>query len=189
MRIRVAQAHDALGIASLHVSSWRAAYRGMLSNTYLDGPVETERAQLWRSRFAQPAANQYVVVAETQEQIVGFACAYGAEDPTWGTLLENLHVAHEYRRRGIGARLMAQVASWSTCAHPSASLHLWVLKPNLPARSFYQVLGAEPIESTVWHPPEGGPVPQVRLAWREPRALLARARVAKELFTERDDQR
>lgn len=174
MRIRLAHARDASGIASLHARSWRAAYRGMLSDTYLDGPVETERAQLWHRRFAQPAANQYVVVAEAAEQIVGFACAYGAEDPTWGTLLENLHVAQDHKRRGIGARLVAQVASWSAQTHPQACLHLWVLKPNLPAQNFYQHLGAEHIESAVWHPPEGGPVPQIRLAWRQPQSLLAK---------------
>lgn len=174
MRIRLAHARDATGIASLHARSWRVAYRGMLSDAYLDGPVEAERAQLWHNRFAQPAPNQYVVVAEAAEQIVGFACAYGAEDPTWGTLLENLHVAQEHKRRGIGAGLVAQVASWSAQTHPEASLHLWVLKPNLPAQNFYQVLGAEHIESAVWHPPEGGPVPQIRLVWRQPQSLLAR---------------
>ena len=118
MRIRQANQADAEAIARLHAASWRTAYRGALSDTYLSGPIEAERIEVWRSRFEQPVKNQFVAVAEVQHQIIGFVCAFGGHDEQWGTFLDNLHVAPQHKGRGIGAQLMGELASWSIMAYP-----------------------------------------------------------------------
>ena len=41
---------DANAIAAVHAESWRTAYRGILSDAYLDGPIDAERRRLWRAR-------------------------------------------------------------------------------------------------------------------------------------------
>jgi ribosomal protein S18 acetylase RimI-like enzyme len=48
--LRRAEAADIPRIAALHVASWRAAYRGILSDRFLDGPVEAERLAMWQGR-------------------------------------------------------------------------------------------------------------------------------------------
>src|SRR5579864_8760748 len=86
MHYRVATYTDRLAIVTLHAESWRHTYRGSYRDEFLDGPVFDDRKAVWEKRLAQPPANQFVVVAEEQGDIVGFACAYGHDDPRWGTL-------------------------------------------------------------------------------------------------------
>jgi len=173
MRIREAYESDTQNIAQLHAASWRSAYRGMLSDAYLDGEVEAERLTLWRKRFSQLPSNQRVIVAESAGEIAGFACAYGSNDPLWGTLLENIHVSQTHKRQGVGAKLMRAVASWSAQTHAGHGIYLWVLKPNLDAQMFYERLGAENVGSDIWIPPDGGAIPKFRFAWRQAEALLS----------------
>ena len=40
---RPAAAGDAAAIAALHVESWRTAYRGLVPDEFLAGPVERDR--------------------------------------------------------------------------------------------------------------------------------------------------
>jgi GNAT superfamily N-acetyltransferase len=173
LHIRVALPSDADTIAHLHVTSWRTAYRGALSDAYLDGSIEAERGALWHDRLAQPSANQFVVIAESGGQPVGFACAYGAEDPDWGTFLDNLHVLPEFKRRGIGAQLMRAVAAWSARAYPGQGIYLWMLGSNQDARRFYARIGGEHAGTDLWTPPDGSALPKVRIAWRSAEALVA----------------
>ena len=173
MRIREANQTDAEAIARLHAVSWRTAYRGALSDTYLDGPIEAERIEVWRSRFENPGKNQFVAVAEIQHQVIGFVCAYGGHDEKWGTFLDNLHVAPQHKRRGIGVQLMGELASWSIKAYPGQGIYLWVLESNLAAQEFCERMGGKNAGIDVWTPPDGSALPKIRMAWRDIPALLA----------------
>jgi hypothetical protein len=51
---RIARASDHLRVAELHATSWRSAYRDLLSDAYLDGDILAERGRLWEQRLAQP---------------------------------------------------------------------------------------------------------------------------------------
>jgi ribosomal protein S18 acetylase RimI-like enzyme len=173
MRFREASQTDADAIALLHAASWRTAYRGALSDTYLRGPIEAERIEVWRGRFEKSAQNQFVVVAESDHEMIGFVCAYGGHDEKWGTFLDNLHVAPEHKRGGVGAQLMGKLASWSIKAHPGQGIYLWVLESNLAAQRFYKRMGGENAGTDVWTPPDGSALPKIRIAWRDVPALLA----------------
>lgn len=50
VRYRVAHPADADAIAGLHAASWRENYRGILSDAFLDGEVEADRAALRQER-------------------------------------------------------------------------------------------------------------------------------------------
>ena len=170
MQLRTARAQDAAAIAALHAASWRACYRGALSDAYLDGELDAERGRVWWQRLNEPAPNQYVLVAEQDGHLQGFACAYLGSDPQWGTLLDNMHVAAALQRRGVGGQLMRSVASRCLAAG-SARLYLWVLESNERARRFYERHGAALSGADVWIPPGGGSVARCRYAWRDVRAL------------------
>ena len=164
MDLRPALPPDAPAIARLHAESWRRTYRGAFSDAYLDGPVFEERATLWDQRMATPRDDQYVMLATEGDQLLGFACTFGNEDPTWGALLDNLHTAEGFEGRGIGRRLLATSARWAEQHHPGG-FYLWVLDDNARARRFYEHLGAtnegpQPIAT-----PDGGEVTQLRYVW------------------------
>lgn len=172
MQIRIAIPDDAAQIAALHAASWRIAYRGILSDTYLNGGIEAERAAAWAQRLADPEPGQHVLVAELDNTLAGFACALGASDLRFGTRLDNLHVAQAFHRRGIGARLMSSVAEWSSTEWPGQGLWCWVLEPNVAARRFYRLLGGVESGEGAWHAPDGGTIPRIRYSWSSPRQLL-----------------
>jgi GNAT superfamily N-acetyltransferase len=173
MKIGDATPEDAARIAELHAASWRTAYRGMLSDTYLDGDLVGERTRLWIERLTNPEPKQRVLIAEIDQELVGFACAYGSNDPQLGTLLDNLHVNQEFQRQGIGTRLMGEIASWCYKQMPGEGLFLWVIERNLLARNFYERRGAVIAGKDIWSSPDGGAIPSLCYAWKNLEPLLA----------------
>lgn len=163
--VREACLEDATALAQLHASSWQRTYRGQLTDAFLDGPILEERMALWHARLANPSLNQGIWVATRADQLVGLACAYAQYDHHWGTLLENLHVAHEHKRQGVGQLLFETVKQWAARTHQADRLHLWVLASNHAAQRFYQGLNALHEESGHWHAPDGSCLPQLRLVW------------------------
>jgi len=174
MKIRDAIQSDAIRIAELHASSWRTAYRGMLSDAYLDGDLVGERVKVWTDHLTHPEPKQRVLIAEISGKVAGFACAYGSNDPQLGTLLDNLHVDQAFQRQGIGARLMGEIASWCYNELPGEGLFLWVLEPNILARNFYERRGGVIVARDTWFPPDGGAIPSLCYAWKSLERLLLR---------------
>jgi GNAT superfamily N-acetyltransferase len=174
MTIRHAVSSDAARIANLHARSWQTAYRGILREDFLQGPVIANRLQLWRERLCDnPSESQFTFVSEHDGEIQGFACAFLDADPQWGTLLDNLHVEPGQKGRGLGVQLMAVVAQTILGQGPvareglSSALHLWVYEQNFQARRFYERLGGSPTDSIAELAPDGGRVNAVRYAWRQ----------------------
>ena len=118
--------------------------------------------------MTSPAANQYVVVAEREGELVGFACVYGADDERWGSLLDNLHVRTDLHRSGIGRRLVGEVARWCAEHYPDHGLYLWVLGQNTNGRAFYARIGGTDVggEHREANVGGGGIVNEIRrIAW------------------------
>jgi len=179
LTFRLARASDSGDIAALHANSWRRYYRGAYADTFLDGDLDTDRSAVWDQRLGTPDDGRYTVVAESDDAIVGFAHTVFDEDPTWGALLDNLHVAPGHQRKGIGARLLGLSAAAVVDHAPGCGLYLWVLEQNVGARAFYQALGGRLIERTKASPPGGvegrldGSPMKLRLAWPDPSSIAA----------------
>ncbi len=172
---RIARKRDAEAIASLHTQSWRDTYRSILPDSYLDGPIVDERINLWRARFSSLPPNRFhVVLAESPERLVGFACVLLDEDPKWGACLDNLHVLSGWRNRGLGRRLWGKAAQWVRSKEPAWPIHLWVFEANGPARRLYDALGGEVIEQRKKEVVRGIQVPSVLYWWRDLQELLRR---------------
>lgn len=169
MKFRPAMQFDAAAIAALHAASWRFAYRDALSEEYLAGDIIADREVLWAQRLSNPSPRQYVVVAQQNEILSGFACAYLDEDPTWGSLLDNIHVSQNAHRQGLGSELLLSVARHCMTSSPDTGLYLWVLQSNVGAQAFYYSYGAENVGSDVWDAPGGTSVPRFRFAWKQAR--------------------
>jgi GNAT superfamily N-acetyltransferase len=165
MRYREATYEHALAIATLHAESWRVTYRGAYRDEFLDGDVVQDRIGVWEKRLSASPHNQFVIIAEEESCVVGFACAYGRDDEHWGTLLDNIHVRRERHRQGTGTRLLSEVATWCRANYADCGLYLWVLAQNSQARQFYERLGATDRGGDVFVPPGGGQVSSRRYAW------------------------
>ena len=162
----MAEPSDADAIAQLHARSWHTAYRGILSDEFLDGPLLADRLALWRARFAQERADQIVLVDEAAGHLQGFACAFLDEDPDWGTLLDNLHVVPEAKGRGLGRQLMSDVANRILKTNRTR-LHLWAFEQNHAARRFYERLGGVVTTTQAEFAPDGREVNAVRYCWSD----------------------
>ena len=174
MKYRTATAHDADAIARLHADSWRRNYRGAYLDSFLDGDVLVDRLAVWTERLSEPSSNHYTIVVELDGAVVGVAHTILDDDPTWGALLENLHVAHDLKRQGAGTRLMSETARVLLSRRPSTGLYLWVLEQNTTAQDFYNARGGAAVERAVRGPfPGGGTAPALRYAWPDPAKLLA----------------
>ena len=170
---RPAEVRDVEAIAALHADSWRRNYRGAYLDSYLDGDVVTDRLVVWRERVTRPDAVFRTIIAEHDGAFAGFAHTKLDDDPTWGALLENLHVVHELKGRGIGTRLMAASARAVLDSTPGAGLYLWVLDANAAAQVFYAARGGVEAGRELRGPfPGGGTALGRRIVWPDPSTLL-----------------
>lgn len=179
LQFRVATPSDAGAIAALHAESWRRNYRGAYSDAFLDGNVRADRLTVWTARLREPDPRSQTIVADDSEGLVGFGHTIFEDDPRWGALVDNLHVAHGSKRRGIGSRLLGLTAR--AVVERSTGLYLWVLEQNHDARAFYEARGGRCVERAPVPPPggvrarlNGSPV-ALRYAWSDAESLAALA--------------
>jgi len=135
LEIRSAQPADLPAIFDLIQAL--AAYEQLTDQ--VTGDVETLEGHLFGDR---PYAE--AILAETDDRIVGFALFfhnYSTFLTQPGLYLEDLFVLPEYRRQGIGKRLLtylAQIALSRGCGRLEWSVLDW----NQSAIAFYKQLGA-----------------------------------------------
>ena len=149
--IRHATPADLPAIAALHLASWQDAYRGLLPDAYLDGPLPAEMAERWRA-LPDPAL---VLVAQD-----GFACCLLGRPVSY---LDNLHARPGARRGGTGRRLMARLSA-ELVSRGEAALALTVIDANARARAFYSAMGGvegEPYDEVIG----GAAVPIREVIW------------------------
>ena len=175
MTIRAAGMADALAIAQLHTRSWQTAYRGILSDDFLQGPLSENRRVLWHERLAESErTDQVVLVDEQGGALRGFACAYLDADPEWDCLLDNLHVVPDLKGQGLGRQLMTAVAEQVWRSNPHGRLHLRAYEQNLAARRFYERLGGAVTLRHAELAPDGTQVNALRYCWSELSGLAGR---------------
>jgi GNAT superfamily N-acetyltransferase len=151
---RPARLDDAALIAGLHADSWRRHYRGAYADTYLDGDLDADRLAVWSARLATPDRTA-TIIATRDGTPAGFVHVAFDRDPSWGTLVDNLHVVHHQHRSGIGTHLLA-FAAQSVITHAGTpALYLWVLEQNSAAQRFYLARGATRGERLPSSPPGG----------------------------------
>jgi ribosomal protein S18 acetylase RimI-like enzyme len=173
MIIRDATERDVAGIANLHAESWRASYRGVLSDEYLENNVIRDRLAVWQARYSVATCKpMFVLVAEARSELTGFACVFPNEDDVFGSFLDNLHVSPLLTGHGIGKQLLSEAARRLITSGSHAGLHLWVVDQNKRARQFYERAGAVVVNSSENLMPDGQRVKALRCCWNDLGTLL-----------------
>ncbi len=148
MSIRRAQVSDARAIATVHVRSWQAAYRGLLPQDYLDGLDPGPRSVRWERALAElDWPRRGVLVAEDAGQVVGFATLVPSRDqdldPATVGEISAIYLRPAAWGQGHGRALMgAALDALGQAAYGDAAL--WVLDTNDRARRFYEAGGWRP---------------------------------------------
>jgi GNAT superfamily N-acetyltransferase len=173
MVFRDATQQDSAAIAALHAESWRSTYRGILSDEFLESRVHLERAEVWRQRFTGTLPRpMFTLLAEEDGQLVGFACVSPDEDRVYGSYLDNLHVAPGHTGKGIGRKLLSEVARRLIKDGSRSGLYLWVFERNFRALRFYKRAGAEVADLKSHVTPDGQRANVVRCYWPQPSSLF-----------------
>jgi ribosomal protein S18 acetylase RimI-like enzyme len=174
IRLRLATPADIEGIADLHADSWRRNYRGSFADSFLDGDLIAERRAAWTAQLTDPGPLDHTLVADPGDgSIVGLAHTVFDRHPTWGAVIDNLHVRHGLKGQGLGRRLVTATASAVIARDPASGMYVEVLDLNTSAQAFYERLGADHVYTGPCEPPGGGRTTERIYAWPAPLTLPA----------------
>jgi GNAT superfamily N-acetyltransferase len=141
--IRAAVVDDARAIAEVHVASWRWAYRGQLSDDYLDRLSVGDREVQWTSTLRERKPWAGALVAEDRERILGFASFGRSQDEDASERTSEvfaIYLREDAVGRGIGRDLFGAATDRLREAGFERAT-LWVLASNERTRRFYEKAG------------------------------------------------
>ena len=152
LKIREAGAGDASRIAGMHVRSWLNAYRSFAPAEYLESlDQDALRLSYWQPRLERPVEGSHAWIAFSSGIPAGFVNNEPPHEgaPAWEAVpdgigwLDHIHLAPEFRGRGIGAALFRHALD-ALAAEDFREAVLWVYRDNTEARAFYERRGWQP---------------------------------------------
>ncbi|WP_036287227.1 GNAT family N-acetyltransferase [Methylosinus sp. PW1] len=164
--LRAATAEDAQTLAALNLACWRETYASLLPAENFSALTLEERLDHWREVF-QSSGARIVLAFDAGGEAVGFTHWRAHEFVLGGRLGRGgeicaIYLRHAVHRRSLGRRLMRQM-SQEMRASGLKWASLVVLRDNLPARRFYEAMGARRFGRELsWRG-----VPQVAYGWRD----------------------
>ncbi|WP_318618285.1 GNAT family N-acetyltransferase [Sporosarcina sp. YIM B06819] len=164
MFIRKAKLEDAVGIAKVHVDSWRTTYMGIVPDAYLDSLSYESREQIWMSGIKQ---NNVYIVEDGDGQIVGFASGGKERTGKYEAYVGELYAIYlleGQQGKGLGRKLVQTVVD-DLKDKKLDSMLIWALEEN-PACRFYELLGGMKID-TADIEIEGKKLSEVAYGWDE----------------------
>lgn len=149
-KIRDAVPNDAPGIAKVHVLTWQSAYQGLIPNSYLQTLSISKRIESWTNQLHSTSEGMRYLVAEIEDEIVGFATVGKNEDGDSSSELGELYAIYvlpDKQGNGIGSGLLKAGIDFLKGEYFKTAT-LWVLEANQASRRWYESRGWE-IEGTL----------------------------------------
>ena len=132
---------NAYDVAYIHVNSWKAAYKGIVPDEYLNGLSVEKSAQKFKEIKAKGIAHHYLMYVDKRPSGVLVYSKSFDEDTDEGTAdIGAIYFLPEYWGKGLGTKLMDFGISEIKKAGYNA-VTLWVLEQNIRARKFYEKKG------------------------------------------------
>lgn len=140
MKIRQATVRDIKIISSIHASSWKIAYKGIVPQRYLD----ELRYDFWESAFQNWISNniltaQLVYDNEIPVGIIAYGKSRDDKFPEWGEIV-SVYLLPSYFKKGYGQKML-EAALDDLKKKGFQYCYLWILKENHNARKFYEKNG------------------------------------------------
>ncbi len=140
MYIKQATLEDVEIISKIHAYSWKAAYKDIIPQKYLDDLKDS----YWVSAFEDWIRNNKLTTQLVFDNEIAVGCvAYGKSRddkfPYWGEIV-SIYTLPQYFGKGYGKYLMNfALSDLKKCDYND--VYLWVLKENKRAKKFYENLG------------------------------------------------
>lgn len=144
--IRDVRKDDIVSVADIKVKGWQSAYRGMISDDYLDN-MDMDK---YASKMYKSYNSNGFIVAVVNDSVVGF-CRYifDCDSPYLGEL-SALYVRPDLKGNGIGTMLFNYVVNeFKKCG--KTKMILWCLKDNYKSRKFYSDKGGVVISEKAFY--------------------------------------
>ena len=156
------------------MDTWRAAYKDIVPEDYLENLSHDESARLWRDVIA--AGDGCVFVAEDAGGIFGFASGtprdrFSQDFREYEGELKTAYVLPSHQGTGVGRRLVGAVARYFESCGVNSVL-LWALAENRSARRFYESLGGVLVAEKGFEL-GGARLSEVAYGWKDLDVLLA----------------
>lgn len=144
--IREANREDAIDMARVRVATWRAAYKGILPDEFLEDLSYEQVGERWKQAFwenREPGVATFVAQIPEKE-IIGIAIC-GPEqsrDARYQSEIYVLYVLPQYQGQGIGRALVFTCVQYLSQQLRAKTMLIWVIAEN-PYRRFYESLGGK----------------------------------------------
>lgn len=153
---------DAPAIGSVHYRCWVETYTGLVAASFWESVSQEGRIAMWQRILADPARAGDAVVAELDEEIIGFAMVGEALEHPSGHAsvrereLYSIYVLAAHHGTGTGHRLLDAVLG-------DGPAQLWVADPNPRAQEFYRRHGFVPDGAVMEADPRFGRIREIRM--------------------------
>ena len=127
---------DAEVVGNIYANSWKAAYRGIVPQAYLDGLA----GSMWLAVLRDEQYQSYL--AMDGEAYIGASAVCAARDESmvgWGEIV-SLYLLPTYFGSGYAEPLFRRVVE-ALRMQGYQQIYLWVLEENARARRFYEKQG------------------------------------------------
>lgn len=141
IRIRQATTKDIKSIATIKVTGWQNAYRGIVDDEYLDKMSVEEQIEKYSGSYKL----KDIFIVEMQDEIVGFCRFYNYKEPAYDDKeidceIREIYIKPDLKRMGIGSKLFKYTLDYFKILGKK-KLYLGCLKDNYNSRNFYEKMG------------------------------------------------
>lgn len=154
---------DIQKVATVHVRAWQWAYRGLMSDEYLDSLSVDQRALAWKE-LLDDESTPAPYLATRGTDAVGLVHAQTSRDldasATTGEVT-SIYLLPEYVGQGIGWRLWLTALDQLRDSHHDV-VGVWVLETNDRGRKFYERAGLVADGASKTHSLGGSAITEVR---------------------------
>ena len=162
MKIELVSRATAAEVSRIYADSWKAAYRGIVPQSYLD-QLSPDRWTDKLGNSGHTAFREDYVLLNDDGVRVATSSICAARDPAfahWGEIM-SLYVRPEYYRHGYGRALFSFVSNRLESAGFSRQ-YLWVLENNARARAFYETMDFRATENRTYWQVENSRLAEIR---------------------------
>ena len=150
--IRRMSIEDAEAVTDILMNAWKTAYRGIVSDEYLDNMNRETLAERRRQQHKD------YIVAVSDGRIVGYCWymsnnSYSQDVPEVDSEVVALYVDPASKRHGLGRMLLSHAMD-DLRNQGKKKMIIWCLKDNLPARAFYEKMGGSIVyehKTNIWY--------------------------------------
>ncbi len=141
--VRPATADDIEAFEAVRIATWKACFRGIVSDEFLDGlTLPPHRIQRCRD-VIEDTAGSAVLVARAGDRFIGMGMAEPASDACLESdvgEIRALYVHPDWQGRGVGRALLGALTKALRARGYRAAV-LWTLRDLPPTRRFYEATG------------------------------------------------